>query len=261
MVSKESLNKHWKAMEWWKSQPEGAKIWCKMPEGHYPYYMQEWHLQSDPLWHTDAKYVINDEFSEIRKGIADGKKIEVYDAGEWQPIEMVFSKVPSDPNSDFFVGLLEYEWKPKQFRVAPEYKINVKRNDFMVVKFLSKDRFEVLFVFDKEKAKSEFQKEFTLGETYKVGDEVSFHNASKKYEWEDVAYDDKLNLWDGQPLLVSKFIGPSYFEVRYYDAEMKTLFSIDGCRGCEKLSKYDKYKTYPDLSDDWIIEGYKSLKF
>jgi len=264
VISRKALKRHWKAMEWWKDQPEGTRIWCKMPDGYYPYYMSKWHLQSDPLWSSDAEYVINDEFAELRKAIADKKKIEVYNEDKWQPIEMVFSAVPTDPNTTFFEDLSKHGWNVSNFRVKKEKGREIKKNDFMIVEFLSEDTFKVLFIFDKEKAKKEYNKTFTLGESYEIGNEVTLSDARKKYKWEDVPYNEKNKLWDGQPVFICGNNIPFSRTVRFYDAVDNSFFYDDAGERNVTPNLIDNeysWEPYPHLDDEWVIKAYRRLKF
>ena len=73
-LTKKQWNKHRKAIEWFYNQPKGAKVWFK---GDADYDI--WELTETPSWSLEYTYIINDEYAELRKAIADEKDIEFLD--------------------------------------------------------------------------------------------------------------------------------------------------------------------------------------
>jgi len=66
-MTREQWNKHKEAIQWFMDQPEGTEIWCKY---------DKWYLTSTPSWSVTCEYIINDEYAEFRKAIAEGKTIQ-----------------------------------------------------------------------------------------------------------------------------------------------------------------------------------------
>jgi len=94
-------NKHKKAIVWLYKQPKGTKIWFKRDEN------SEWKLVRYPTWNENYKYVINDEYAELRKAVANGKTIQYFNAAD----NIWIDKKIKNPNIDFN-SEIKYRIKP-----------------------------------------------------------------------------------------------------------------------------------------------------
>jgi len=235
-LTRKEWNKHREAIKWFYSQPEDAKIWCKIYDTSYPTYMQDWHLTDRPGWTLDGVYVINDEYAEIRKAIADGKEVLVKDVTncEWVKIRQ------TNPNDNFYEPVREY-------RIISGKDLIYKKNDFMVVKFIEDNKFKVLFIFNKEKAAKN---------GVKIGDVIEGNILDK--QWKTVLYDDKRGFWDGQPVWAWDDETEVGRCLEFYNALDKGVFDDDGSRS--DFSYYN-YEPYPHIEEDHVIESYNKLKF
>jgi len=75
-MTREQYQKHKEAIQWFYEQPEGTEIWFYDIECIYSEH-PTWQFTSDPSWLVDHKYVINDELSEFRRAVADGKQLQI----------------------------------------------------------------------------------------------------------------------------------------------------------------------------------------
>jgi len=76
--------------------------------------------------------------------------------------------------------------------------------------------------------------------------------------WEDVAYDRKRDLWDGQPVECWDSKDTNTRTIRFYDAINKCAFYFDGERNGPD---YDNYKAVPAYRyDEWELEAFKTLQ-
>jgi len=242
-LTKEQWKKHKEVIKWFYEQPEGTKLWAKSK------LCDEWCLTDTPYWYNYHTYIINDEFAELRKAIADGKEIEyLTNDNKWVDLNT------KDPSYDFYLT-------PEHYRIKKEVKFPIyKKNDFMVVKFYDKSVFKIMFIFDKSKLKKWWDTNFiSIGVNSAIySDNCKFIRFDSR-EWEDVLYDEEKGLWDGQPVFgwdnndLARCVG-------FYDAKNKSLFLLDGTRS-EEQSNFDNYEPYPHLDDEWIIKAYNKLNF
>ncbi len=75
---------HSRQIKRWADCPDGTKVWIKNnTEG--------WTLLETPMWLPDEVYVVDDEYSDLRKAYLEGKEIEVYQ-GDWYDIGLCNAK-------------------------------------------------------------------------------------------------------------------------------------------------------------------------
>jgi hypothetical protein len=107
-MTRESYNKHKEVINWFYSQPEGVEILYKKSTG------DTWYSTELPVWAIDYTYVINDEYSTLRKALADGRTIQRNNSQEdgtplWQDLQ--------ECNFAYFID--DYRIKPKStFKVG-----------------------------------------------------------------------------------------------------------------------------------------------
>ena len=234
-MTRAGYKKHFKVIDWFYKQPEGTTVLEKNR------ILEIWKEVEDPIFSVDNDYLINDEYIDLRKAIYEGKTVECVDfyTGKWVAISIDDSL---DPNIIFTYSVVAY-------RIKPDIKFpTYKKNDFMVVKFVNEEEFEVLFIFDKEKA-SEFAD---------IGMLIKDENINDK-QWKDVPYNEKDGLWDGQPVWCFYFDKSMGRDLRFNNIKDNTIFNFKGER--VKANEYNYYEPYPHLEDDWIIEAYNKLKF
>ena len=59
----------------WAKAPEGTKVWC-----HEKGNVKDWELLCcSPEWHPNKKYIVDDEWSELRKAQINGKQLQCLD--------------------------------------------------------------------------------------------------------------------------------------------------------------------------------------
>ena len=68
----------------WANCPDNTDVWYRQSNDEYI----GWQLSKNPFWHPYCVYIVDDEWSEIRKAFIDGKTIEVYDCvdNSWKTI-------------------------------------------------------------------------------------------------------------------------------------------------------------------------------
>ena len=229
-MTKEGYLKHKEVIDWFYSQEGTTCILIRDTENN------RWLKTNCPTFSVNEDYLINDEYVEFRKAIYDGKEIEAKDVNKDSWITMIIK----DPNEKFY-------WYSSMYRIKEDKFPIYKKNNFMVVKFVNEEEFKVLFIFNKEKA-SEFAYIKMLIKDENVNDK----------QWEDVLYDKKTDLWDGQPVWCIDKDFKTLRSVKFYDAKNKCTFSYEGKRGgCV----YDNHLPYEYITDEWIIEAYKRLEF
>ena len=98
---KESGMTHAKEIKRWASCPDGTKVWYKNTSTKKTWHLNDWY------WNGTGTYIVDDEYAELRKAHADGKKIEVVTHIGW-----VDAKI--NP-----------EWKDKasSYRIKPKPKV------------------------------------------------------------------------------------------------------------------------------------------
>ena len=229
-MTREGYKKHKLVIDWFYMQEGPTCVLIKDKESN------RWLKTNCPTFSAENDYLINDKYVEFRKVIYEGKEIEVKDVNKDSWITMIIK----DPNEKFY-------WYRNMYRIKEDKFPISKKNDFMVVKFINKKDCEVLFIFDKEKA-SEFAE---------IGMLIKDENVNDK-QWEDVLYDEKAGLWDGQPVWCIDKDFEALRSLKFYDAKNKCTFSYKGKRDGRV---YDSYLPYEHITDDWIIEIYNKLEF
>ena len=96
-----------------------------------------------------------------------------------------------------------------------------------------------------------------------IGDaSTSFSEHTDKSRWEDVAYDRKRDLWDGQPVYCSRRTISCLRAISFYDAINNQVFDFSGKRDehfCS-INRYDMYiPVPPEHYDEWVMDAYKRL--
>ena len=229
-MTKAEYKKHKKVIEWFYMQEDTVCVLVRDKE------RKEWIETNYPTFTEDNEYLINDEYIDFRNAIYMGRTLELKEAqtNEWIPVLI------NDPNEKFV-------YHSDMYRVEEDTYPVYKKNDFMVVKFINKEECEVLFIFDGEKA-SEFAA---------VGKLINDENVNDK-QWKNVAYNERRDLWDGQPVwCIGKHIKVSR-TVTFYDVLNVCTFEYGGERDG---SMCDDYLPYEHLTDKWIIEAYNKLEF
>ena len=61
---------HLEEKQRWMSLPNGTKVWTK------PKYSNRWSTTDSPIWMPSSKYIVNDEWSELRKMQIDGHQLQ-----------------------------------------------------------------------------------------------------------------------------------------------------------------------------------------
>jgi hypothetical protein len=71
-------HKHKEEIIRWANSPEGTKVWVREED------MDEWFTTLHPSWYNGSKYIVDDEYAEVRKALAVGKTTQVLNAdGHW----------------------------------------------------------------------------------------------------------------------------------------------------------------------------------
>ena len=84
---------------YWAKQPDGTMVWFK-------YGNNDWKLTSGPVWRAHTKYIVDNEWAELRKAQADGKQLQIETKSGWK-----FKKLTLDQ-----VRLHKSHW----WRIKPE---------------------------------------------------------------------------------------------------------------------------------------------
>ena len=232
-MTREGYRKHKEVIDWFYSNNNVTVLYKPKNE-------KNWSETDDPGFFVHYHYLINDEFVKLRKAIFEGKEIKRFNSccNEWEDFNI------KCPNGYFALSQEDY-------RVKEEIEFPIfKKNSFMVVKFLSKTKFEIEFVFNIEKSTEYAQ----------VGTIIECDcSCLDDKQWEDVAYDKERNLWDGQPVWCFYFDKSMGRDLRFNNVKDNTVFNFRGER--VKINEYNYFEPYPHLEDDWIIEAYNRLEF
>lgn len=107
-MNKELIIKYKAEFDHWLN---GGKLLIKMSTGWEP-------VPSDYVWHlTDKLYVINDEYVEFRKALAEGKTLQ-YNFGNYGINKKDFPDSWKD--LDLSIGILADRTCPENYRIKPE---------------------------------------------------------------------------------------------------------------------------------------------
>ena len=240
-MTREAYKKHKDVMEWFYSQPEQeTSILVRDKEN------DSWYAINNPSFAEKYDYLINDEYVELRKAIYEGKSIEFLDmhTNKW------CESITQNPNCIFVHEV-------KRYRVKKEIEYPVyRKNDFMIVKFINERDYEILFIFNKEKAKS-YAETNLLCHSLEIGMVVLFEDINSS-QWETVLYDVKRGLYDGQPVWCWDNADVASRKVKFFNVAEHRPFSYTGYKGG---INYQHYKAYEHPNDEWLINAYNELKF
>lgn len=143
-MNKDVIKKYWKEFEHWV---HGGEVLIRFKSHDtipvYDYRKAHKHTRWDNRWHTEGceiTYIINDEYVEFRKALAEGKTIEYLNAnGDW-----------------VIKGSMIFQYPSTAYRIKPE-EPKFKVGDYVVV---TKN--------DGTKIINQFKREDTDGEHYKI---------------------------------------------------------------------------------------------
>lgn len=61
---------HSEEIKYWAEHPDNTQVWRKLSDD------TEWELVEFPQWRKNHKYIVNNEWAELRKAQEDGKQLE-----------------------------------------------------------------------------------------------------------------------------------------------------------------------------------------
>lgn len=98
---------HEKEIVYWSKRPDNTKVWCKTTNGR-------WILQNEVHWSKGLTYIVEDRWAELRKAVADGKTIQIYNemADVWENMPKRWWK------TNFYEDYKMFS--PVGFRIKPE---------------------------------------------------------------------------------------------------------------------------------------------
>jgi len=123
----------------WARTPEGTKVWSRDEEDG-----SEWTLTSRPLWRRNKIYVVDDEWSHLRKAEIDGKQLECLDedGSKWCDGSLSYWILDQDSPRNWRIKpdkIYEWRWvvrdKNGDFRLSSKYyktKSEVEENMYKV---------------------------------------------------------------------------------------------------------------------------------
>ena len=96
--------KHKDEICYWADHPDGTKVWQFEEENVEPWKL----LCCTPEWFPHKKYIVDNEWAELRKAQADGKQLERFNevTSLWKQKELDFKYIKKD--------------LPKRWRIKPE---------------------------------------------------------------------------------------------------------------------------------------------
>ena len=62
---------HKEEIKYWAEHPEGTRVWQKTNDKN-----SKWELSTFPKWHQTFRYIVDNEWAELRKAQADGEQLE-----------------------------------------------------------------------------------------------------------------------------------------------------------------------------------------
>jgi len=107
-MTKEQYLKHKEVMDWFYNQPKGTKVWLKYADTN------NWNLVLYPEWFETTEYIIDDEYTEFRKALLDGKQVQ------WEQTEDTWINIPS--NYDF-IEAEQNGAAVEEYRIKPKFKV------------------------------------------------------------------------------------------------------------------------------------------
>ena len=146
----------------------------------------------------------------------------------------------------YTVELTEEQLKQLGIEVEPEFKYPLFkrwRTANLILKFTDLNAGEVVW-----------KGESTYDVIKLISDAFVPHT---DYNWEDVAYDEERDLWDGQPVECWDDDSTHTRHIKFYDAVNNCCYFFNGKRYGRS---HDNYKALsPDRYDEWIIEAHKTM--
>lgn len=239
MMTKEVYVQQKSVMNWFYNQPQGATVLVRNCHNR-------WINVENPNFCSDVKYVINDDFSDIRIAVYMKRKIECYnsESKSWDLFNII------DPNYNF-------PFSPENYRIKElgddDYPI-FKKNSAIIVKFIDAKTMIPVFIFNPDELKLVGY----LNNSEIIG--ASFASDINGEEWTSVAYDPARELYEGQPIVCWNDIDKAIINIGFYMIEPGNRCAFDASGG-RVGQHFDNYKPYKDIMDEWIVEAYKNLKF
>ena len=189
-MTKEQIKKHGNVIKWF----------CENPDKYVCYRgATRWHYTDNPLFYTDTIYVQDDEWTEYRKALADGKQLQyktTHSNGKTQLIDIV----GLNPTDEFDYEI-DYHIKEdnQEFNVGDWVQID---SDVVLIKG-SMDLIDLHYLKNAKKWKPKFGELCVFWDNNEFGDTplhyyiAKFNNtkcehAPDRYEF----YDVNGNIWD-----------------------------------------------------------------
>ena len=139
--------KYEKEIRYWASKPDGTEVFVRAIDG--------WASTTCPTWYPSMKFVVDDEWAELRKANADGATIQAWDVEVWKDLASdwwkhgFYREIEEGRTTDDFrvkpkpwyeripeQGVLCRVWDDdrefEQVRVVMKYRAN-KENPFVAV--------------------------------------------------------------------------------------------------------------------------------
>ena len=98
---------HEAEIQYWSKHPDGTKVWLKSSKD------TEWQITYLPRWGSDTIYIVDDEWSELRKAQADGKQLQTKLTNKWEDAELTIDVLDVLAVSDWRIKpepIYEYQW-------------------------------------------------------------------------------------------------------------------------------------------------------
>ena len=88
------MHSHADEIRYWAEHPDGTGAWFR------EYNDTEWYLDKYPKWNAKGIYIVDNEFSELRKAQADGKQLQRVDFfnsphQSWTDMELTVNNIES----------------------------------------------------------------------------------------------------------------------------------------------------------------------
>jgi len=139
-MTREKYLKYREIIDWFYTQPNGAKVWCKENNN-------TWFLTDDPKWFVHNKYVINDEYAELRKAIAEGKTIQHLEevispygvVQDRSGIKEKWVDTVLSPNFTLKIDIKKYRVKPEEYELKENDFIRTKDGKIDKIAFITND--------------------------------------------------------------------------------------------------------------------------
>ena len=141
-MNKETIKKYQAEFNHWLN--EGRLLWTVAR--NKPNWTQAKETHTD-FFNTNDKYyiyIIDDEYRELRKALAEGKTIQ-FNFGNFGPNKTDFQNIWKD--LDLSIGILSDRALPENYRIKPEFKVgdwlyNIPYNKYYRIENVLEDRVE-----------------------------------------------------------------------------------------------------------------------